>query len=432
MSWTTASAPPAAPAAPGPSLPSLSAAQAGCHLVEPLAVALPGAWDGLAEALKRRAAPVVVMAEPTVQALLDPLVPAAVRGEHRAGVRALEQAVRAIGARVGAAGLPAELPEIGELGRLLLGVAVAAGVRPPMYRKIRQIAARLLARVGAAALTARGVATRLVDTDEPPGRGVVDLHAGSPDAEEGPVSLALRLAGAEAAPAVAVWAAAGLATADPGTLRSARPLAELSLAEVRGLAGLVAGWTGPGRPLGWLEGSDPGQLVEAGRDWLVVGPEHQTLLSAGAAPSPGAARLVVERPGVRVIGVDTGARPAGGALGEIVRALDEVGLPVLHVVASPQLVTVVVPALDDEEGTGALLAELKAQGRVFRVDGLSAVSVVGGGLRGGVHPLGPALESAGSPRIRLLALGIDGASLTVVVEAAVAETLVRALHGRMV
>ena len=79
----------------------------------------------------------------------------------------------------------------------------------------------------------------------------------------------------------------------------------------------------------------------------------------------------------------------------------------------------------------SLVGELQRLGRTTHIPACAAVSLLGSGLRSQLHRLGPALEALGPPRLRLVVQAADQRTITVVIDDALAEPLLRAIHSRL-
>ena len=451
-------------------------------------LAEPAAWQILSRQVRACRAEghqvlVVLSGLPGVEADVQALLAAAVSARHEAGLDALCDRLRAFVKGLWAS-RPMDEPaerradtlaeaevaleeDLAELRRHALGVAVLAGIRPAVLARVRALARTIAARVFRLWLVADGLPAEGFDPrpilralDGPDRRHYLaaQLVIGGPEPltlGDGPILIApggiaagnagetvlVGAGGSDLTAAVlAIRAAAlrldiwrleeGLATADGRVVRSARPVLALDFEEAMELSASGAGLVHP-RAL------DAAALrgLEIHLHSLGAPEAPATVISSSPADDELPVRAIHAQKGLTVLSIE--AAGGGGVetlFGPVFAALGEHGFAPGLVASSRSSLSLALTTPGDAAGLDALtdlVGELGRAGRVRRIQPCTAVVVVGRGLRAVIHQLGPALEALGTPRLRLLVQSTEARNLTLVVDDAAAEGLVRALHARL-
>lgn len=158
-----------------------------------------------------------------------------------------------------------------------------------------------------------------------------------------------------------------------------------------------------------------------------------TRVSYGAPAAAGLVKSVSSRSGLTLVVMETPAMwQQVGFLADVFGAFKRHGLSVDLVSTSESNVTV---SLDPTANAlapatlAALIADLAPWCEARTVGPTAAVSLVGRGIRGLLHRLGPALEAFEDQRVHLVSQAASDLNLTFVVDDDQAERLVRSLHA---
>ena len=220
----------------------------------------------------------------------------------------------------------------------------------------------------------------------------------------------------------------GMYTANPRQVRSARLLRHLDYDEAMEIASMGAKVLHPrclppvrahGIPLDIRSTEQPDA--------------EGTRVSGGAPSAAGIVKSVSSRSGLTLVVMETPAMwQQVGFLADVFGVFKRHGVSVDLVSTSESNVTV---SLDPSANTlppamlQALIADLAPWCEARAVGPTAAVSLVGRGIRGLLHRLGPALEAFEDQRVHLVSQAASDLNLTFVVDDDQAERLVRALHA---
>ncbi len=390
---------------------------------------------------------------------LEELLPAAKLGAHEAVLSALRSGHAALAAEMGVSmGLLDD--DLDELRRVATGVSLTGESTPRLAARVLAVGERLSTRLGAAFLNAAWWDAREVLRAEPatghrrwlsatcthdrdpalhlPGPLTVTQGFVAQDHEGDTVVLgrggsdtsgalfAARLGAAR----LEIWSdVRGLYSADPRVVPEAHFLEEADYDEAQELASMGAKVLHPrcippvrdhGIPLllkSTLEPDLPGTRI-----WRL---EHRTP----------AVRAVTSRRGVTLVSMDTlGMWQQVGFLAVVFGVFAKHGLSIDLVATSETNVTCSIDASAnalDAASLQALLAELGTHCRATTLGPCAAVSLVGAHIRAALPRLGPALEAFAAQPVHLLSQAASDLNLSVVVDEAHAEPLVRRLHASL-
>lgn len=166
-------------------------------------------------------------------------------------------------------------------------------------------------------------------------------------------------------------------------------------------------------------------------------PEHPgTLISEKRDASLPAVKSIQVRNNVILISIDTlHMWQQVGFLAEVFAVFRTHGFSVDLLSSSEFNVTVSLDSnaqLRDSKALDALVQELATHGRVKRIDGCSAVSLVGHPMQTVLPQLGPALEALAEEHVYLMSMASNGLNLSFVVNTAGADNLCRKLHALLI
>jgi diaminopimelate decarboxylase/aspartate kinase len=274
--------------------------------------------------------------------------------------------------------------------------------------------------------TVRGVPlTQGFIARNPEGETVVLGRGGSDTA-------AAYLAGKISAERLEIWTdVPGMFTADPRVVPSARLLRQLDYREAQEIATTGSKVLHP-------------RCIPAVRDRSI--PLHVfstsmprvegTVIRRGAAEGPAQLKAISCKKHIVLVSMETvGMWHEVGFLAKAFGVFSRCGLSIDLVSTSETNVTVSLDVEANLLGAGTverLLAELGTICRATLIRDCAAVSLVGRRIRGLLHRLGPALQVFEQQRIHLLSQAASDLNLTVVVDEAQADRLVRLLHAQLI
>lgn len=439
-------------------------------------VASRAAWETIAGVVRGRLEeglrPVVVCsALAGVSDALDALLEAAVRGEGRRALPAIAARHEALARELGVeASLVSD--RLAELERLVEGISLVGEASPRLRARVLAAGELMATRLGAAFLAAEGLEPVWLDVREvlraraEPGANErrAILAASCDDDPEGEVSARLRalggrvvvtqgfiargeggetvLLGRGGSDASAAYLAAklgarrceiwtsvpGIFTASPAEVPTARLLDRLDYDEAQEIASCGAKVLHPrcippcrkaGIPIHVRSTDEP----EA----------PGTVVARLDSPAEAGVKAIARRSGVLLVSMDTlGMWQQVGFLAEVFDVFRRHGVSVDLVSTSQSNVTVsldAAAALVDRASAGALVADLGRHCAARLIGPCAAVSLVGRGIRGILHRLGPALEVFEERKVHLVSQAASDLNLTFVVEEADADRLVARLHA---
>ncbi len=240
------------------------------------------------------------------------------------------------------------------------------------------------------------------------------------------------LAGKLSAERLEIWTdVPGMFTADPRVVPSARLLRQLDYREAQEIATTGSKVLHP-------------RCIPAVRDRAI--PLHVlattmprvegTVIRRGAAEGPAQLKAISCKKHIVLVSMETvGMWHEVGFLARAFAVFSSCGLSIDLVSTSETNVTV---SLDTEanlleaENVERLMEELNAFCRARLIRECAAVSLVGRSIRGLLHRLGPALQVFEQQRIHLLTQAASDLNLSVVVDEAQADRLVRLLHAQLI
>jgi diaminopimelate decarboxylase/aspartate kinase len=438
-------------------------------------VSTPARWATIADLVRRRLdeglRPLVVCsALSRVSNQLEALLAAAVAGRHEEPLAAIEARHLELGAGLGLAAAPLLRDDLEELSRLALAASLLREAGPALQARVMAFGEILSTRLGAAWLTANGIATAwhdartsLVAREDPSGPRAYLSASCDFDRDEA------LIASLDAVPAAAVitqgfiarngegqtvllgrggsdtsaayfaarlgaarceiWTdVPGLFTANPSLLPSARLLRALDYDEAQEIASMGAKVLHPRSIPPLRRHGIPLQVLCTDRPAA-----PGTLISAlGAAGGP-QVKAISSRAGITLISMETiGMWQEVGFLAQAFAAFARHGLSIDSVSTSESNVTV---SLDPEAnllgpaGLTHLLRDLAPFCEPRVIAPTTSISLVGRGIRAILHELGPVLEAFEELRVHLMTLSASDLNLTFLVDEEPSERLIRQLHG---
>lgn len=229
-----------------------------------------------------------------------------------------------------------------------------------------------------------------------------------------------------------IWTdVAGLFTADPRDVPSARLLQRLTYAEAQEIATSGAKVLHP-RSIGPVRRAGiPVRIVYA-PDPTLPG----TVIEAQAGETAGRVKAVCVRHGVTLVSMETvGMWHEVGFLVDAFERFRRHGLSVDMVSTSETSVTVTLdPLVNPQTGVvlDRLLEDLAPICRARATHGCTAVSLVGRHMRSNLHRLAPALEVFEERRVHLVSQAANDLNFTFVVDEADSTRLVKELHSLLI
>ena len=390
---------------------------------------------------------------------LEELLPAAKLGAHEAVLGALRSGHAALAAEMGVSmGLLDD--DLDELRRVATGVSLTGESTPRLTARVLAVGERLSTRLGAAFLNATWWDARDALRTEPatghrhwlaatcthdrdpnlrlPGPLTVTQGFVARDADGETVVLgrggsdtsgalfAARL-GAER---LEIWSdVRGLYSADPRVVPDARFLEEVDYDEAQELASMGAKVLHP-RCIPPVRAHGIPMLLKSTLEPDLPGTRVARLESRAPA-----VRAVTSRRGVTLVSMDTlGMWQQVGFLAEVFGVFAKHGLSIDLVATSETNVTCSLDAASnalDATRMQALLADLGQHCHATTLGPCAAVSLVGAHIRAALPRLGPALEAFEAQPVHLLSQAASDLNLSVVVDEAHAESLVRRLHASL-
>ncbi len=442
-------------------------------------VSTPARWATIADLVRRRldegVRPLVVCSALSgVSNQLEALLAAAVAGGYGEPLSAIEQRHLELGAALGLATAPLLRDDFEELSRLALAASLLREAGPALKARVMAFGELLSTRLGAAFLTARGIATdwhdartSLVAREDPLGPGPRAYLSASCDFDRDEALIAAL----DALPAAAVitqgfiarnregqtvllgrggsdtsaayfaarvgaarceiWTdVPGLFTANPSLLASARLLRALDYDEAQEIASMGAKVLHPRSIPPLRRHGIPLQVLCTDR------PEAPgTVISAAGSAGGGDSQVkaISSRNGITLIAMETlGMWQEVGFLAQAFAAFARHGLSVDSVSTSETNVTV---SLDPQAnvlgpaGLAPLLRDLASFCEPRVIAPTTSISLVGRGIRAILHELGPVLEAFEELRVHLMTLSASDLNLTFLVDEDQSERLIRQLHG---
>lgn len=400
---------------------------------------------------------------------LETLLPAALVGAHEAVLTALRTEHEALAA---ALGVPAELVagDLDDLRRVATGVSLTGECTPRLTARALAVGERLSTRLGAAFLAQHlGLAAdsevawwdaRVALTAEPatgPRRWLAahchhqrdeglalpapitvtqGFVARDPEGDTvvlgrgGSDTSAALFAARLGAVCLEIWSdVRGLYSADPRLVPEARLLAEVDYDEAQELASMGAKVLHP-RCIPPVRSHGIPLLLKS-----TLEPEASGTRVGPVLDRVPAVRAVTSRRGVTLVTLDTlGMWQQVGFLAEVFGVFARHGLSVDLLATSESNVTCTLdPTANalDAEVLAALMTDLGAHCRASLVGPCAAVSLVGHQIRAALARLGPALAAFEAQPVHLLSQAASDLNLSVVVDEAHAESLVRRLHAAL-
>jgi diaminopimelate decarboxylase/aspartate kinase len=440
-------------------------------------VSTPARWATIAGLVRRRLdeglRPLVVCSALSgVSNQLEALLAAAVAGRYEEPLAALEARHLELGAGLGLAAAPLLRDDFEELSRLALAASLLREAGPALKARVMAFGELLSTRLGAAFLTAQGIAaawhdarTSLVAREDPLASGARAYLAASCDFDRDEALIAALgaipaaavitqgfiahnregqtvLLGRGGSDTSAAYFAArlgaarceiwtdvpGLFTANPSLLPSARLLRALDYDEAQEIASMGARVLHPRSIPPLRRHGIPLQVLCTDR------PDAPgTLVSAvGAAGGP-QVKAISSRNGLTLISMETiGMWQEVGFLAQAFAAFAQHGLSIDSVSTSETNVTVSLDLQANVVGSAGLsqlLRDLSPFCEPRLIAPTTSISLVGRGIRAILHELGPVLEAFEELRVHLMTLSASDLNLTFLVDEEQSERLIRQLHG---
>lgn len=362
--------------------------------------------------------------------------------------------------------------ELERLGRVALGAALIGEAGPKVHARLMAAGELLSTRLGAAFLTREGLTTAWFDARDglvagddaglPEARRLLSATVGFErdptltarlEAIDAPVVLtqgfiardrdgatvllgrggsdtsASTFAARIGAVACEIWTdVPGMYTANPRQVPMARLLRHLDYDEAMEIASMGAKVLHPrclppvrahGIPLDVRSTEEPDA--------------EGTRVSAGAPAAAGVVKSVSSRSGLTLVVMETPAMwQQVGFLADVFAVFKRHGLSIDLVSTSESNVTVSLDPTANALAPAvlqAVIADLAPLCDARTVGPAAAVSLVGRGIRGLLHRLGPALEAFEDQRVHLVSQAASDLNLTFVVDDDQSERLVRSLHA---
>ena len=405
---------------------------------------------------------------------LERLLGLAVRGEHGPTLDSIVEQHGRLTSELRVAETVDVEHEFEELRRLLQGVSLLRHYSPEILARVMACGELVATRIGAAFLDSKGIPTRWADArtlltttgqhpSGEPGEYLMATCDSGPDRQlrqrlctDGQVMLtqgfiasnpagktvllgrggsdtsAAYLAARLEADRLEIWTdVAGMFSADPRLVPSARLLQALDYGEAQEIA-TTGGMVLHPRCIPAVRGQ--GIPVHIGNTADPEGP--RTVISHEAIEAPPQVKAISKKHRVQVISMETlGMWQQVGFLADIFACFSECGLSIDLVSTSEANVTV---SLDgdanrlDDVTLDRLVGLLERHCRVRIISPCAAVSLVGRNIRAMLHRLAPALEAFEEEAIHMLSQAASDLNLTVVIDEANADRLVRRLHDLLV
>ena len=435
-------------------------------------------WETIADLARQRVRdglrPVLVCSALSgVSDRLIDLLDDALAGRHRATLGALHHQHQALADALGVA-LPEPVRDRLELlGRIAEGVHLVGEVSPRLRARVLASGELMSTALGVAALRHAGLdaawvdARTLLTTIDPAGTPAVQRYlqaacSAEPDdvlgaslAERGAVlvtqgfiardaqtgdTVLLGRGGSDTSAALLaarlravrceIWTdVPGLFTANPRALPGARLLRVVDYDEAQELASMGAKVLHPRCIPPVRAAGIPLSVHCTPRPEL---PGSRIVARAGSGPG---LKAVASRSGVTLVSMETmGMWQSPGFLARAFAVFADLSLSIDLVATSETSVTVTLDPSQaglDPSVLSALMARLAPICRAEARTDLTAVSLVGRGIRAILHRLAPVFELFEEQRVHLLSQAANDLNLTVVVDTEQAERLVRQLHGAL-
>ncbi len=427
-------------------------------------VSTRGRWETIGQVAAARRAEghavvLVCSAMAGVTNRLEELLPAALVGAHEGVLAALRAGHEALAAEMG---VPASLvdDDLDDLRRVATGVSLTGESTPRLRARALAAGERMSTRLGAAFLgaawwDARDVLTSTPATGHRRWLSANCDHARDPDlAPPAPLTVTqgfvardpegdtvlLGRGGSDTSGALfaarlgaerlEIWSdVRGLYTADPRVVPTARLLDEVDYDEAQELASMGAKVLHP-RCIAPLRAHDIPLLLKS-----TLEPEASGTRVVRLAQRAPAVRAVTSRRGVTLVSMETlGMWQQIGFLAEVFGVFARHGLSIDLVATSETNVTCTLDAGSnalDAAVLDALVRDLSPHCRATVLAPCATVSLVGAHIRAALPRLGPSLEALESQPVHLLSQASTDLNLSVVVDEAHAEPLVRRLHASL-
>ena len=240
------------------------------------------------------------------------------------------------------------------------------------------------------------------------------------------------LAGKWGADRIEIWSdVSGMFTADPRVVPTARLLRRLDYREAQEIATTGSQVLHP-RAVRALRDREIPIHLRSTVDPSAPG----TVIEATGTEGPAQVKAISRKRKVVLVSMETlGMWQEVGFLARAFRVFEEAGVSVDLVSTSETNVTVSLDsgaALLDDEILGKLHENLSSFCGVQFIRPCAAVSLVGNRIRALLHRMGPALEAFEEHRVHLVSQAASDLNLTVVVDEAQADDLLRALHELLI
>ncbi|HRA36774.1 MAG TPA: bifunctional aspartate kinase/diaminopimelate decarboxylase [Pseudomonadota bacterium] len=231
---------------------------------------------------------------------------------------------------------------------------------------------------------------------------------------------------------VEIWTdVAGMFSANPRQVAGARLLKRLDYEEAQEIAGTGAKVLHPRCLSPLRDARVPLCIKDTNRPDLAG-----TEVGAFAAAGPPSVKAISARSGITLVSMESvGMWQSVGFLADVFEAFKRHGLSVDLIGSAETNVTVSLDPtanLLNSDVLSALCADLERVCRVKVIAPCAAVTLVGRGMRGLLHRLGPVLAEFGQHNVHLISQSSNNLNLTFVVDEAVATPLVPQLHEMLV
>ncbi|MEL6343643.1 MAG: bifunctional aspartate kinase/diaminopimelate decarboxylase [Myxococcota bacterium] len=433
-------------------------------------------WKTIAAQAQQRAdegaRPVLVCSAVSgVSDLLDSLLPAARRGEHDAVLEQIEAKHRALMATMD---LPSDLLDdhFSLLRRLAQGVSLIGEITPRLTARVMSHGELMSTTMGAEWLNGQGLKTAWMDArsfmrsapmaDDSPRRRYLAARiphdaepalqkqfadvdatviltqgfiASSPDEETvllgrgGSDTSATTIAAKLGAERCEIWTdVPGMFTANPRQIQAARLLKALDYDEAQELASTGAKVLHPAAVNPVRAAKIPMHVRSTPRPDLAG-----TVVSLDQGDRHASVKAISGRKNLVLIVMESvGMWQSVGFLADVFGCFRARGLSVDLVATSESNVTVSLDTsanLIDEDALQGLLEDLAPLCQPSVIRGCASVSIVGRNIRAVLHELAPVFEVFEEHRIYLVTQAASDLNLTVVIDAAQVDRMVKQLHG---
>jgi bifunctional diaminopimelate decarboxylase / aspartate kinase len=235
-----------------------------------------------------------------------------------------------------------------------------------------------------------------------------------------------------AADRVEIWTdVAGMFSANPRQVPSARLLCRLDYEEAQEIASTGAKVLHPRCLTPVREAEVPLLIKDTNRPDLAG-----TTVGPRAASSLPSVKAISARTGITLVSMESvGMWQQVGFLADVFAAFKQHGLSVDLIGSAETNVTVSLDPsanLVDSDVLNALCADLEKICRVKVIAPCAAITLVGRGIRGLLHKLGPVLADFGQQRVHLISQSSNNLNLTFVVDESAAAPMIPRLHEMLV